>query len=160
MGLDMYNLIYPSPMGSPRPITDFALFCMVGYLPLSDRSAPVYATFIEGYALCFKIVGIILARKEVPTVQKMMEEMQTSCGGQIEFLEGRSILTFLEKGGCAEYVLNAVIHRSWEEVNNICAETTLAWCCLLDFLTFVSLYHRARAAMPPSMNSSRTTLNF
>ncbi|EIM82040.1 uncharacterized protein STEHIDRAFT_161392 [Stereum hirsutum FP-91666 SS1] len=115
MGLDMYNLIYPSPMGSPRPITDFALFCMVGYLPLSDRSAPVYATFIEGYALCFKIVGIILARKEVPTVQKMMEEMQTSCGGQIEFLEGRSILTFLEKGGCAEYVLNAVIHRSWEE---------------------------------------------
>lgn len=118
MGLDMYNLIYPSPPGRPRPIIDFALIYMVSYLPISDHSAPVYATFIKGYALCFKIAGIILARKEVPTVQKMMEEMQTSRGGEIEWLEGRSILTFLEKGGRAEHVLNAVIHRSWEEVRN------------------------------------------
>lgn len=75
MGLDMYKLIYPSPPSNPQPIIDFALIYMVAYLPISDRSAPVYATFIKEYALCFKIAGIILARKEVPTVQEMMEEM-------------------------------------------------------------------------------------
>lgn len=117
-GLEFHDLLHPpAPFQRSKRIVDFSPLLMAKYLPISQDSGPIYATFIEGFALCFKVAFILLKEKEIPTVQRMMDEIRTLCNGEIQFRDGKRIESFLDKGGRFEYVLNAIIHRSWEEVS-------------------------------------------
>lgn len=104
------------PSGTPGhvlPVKVIDKIHMVDYIPHRIRSLPIDQSFIIGYSACYKAVYAVFERGDVPTVQAVMEELNSLAGDEGTYSFAPH---YFKRGGRIEFVLNGVAHRSREEV--------------------------------------------
>lgn len=84
---------------------------MEDYIPSHIRLI-MSRPFVEGYALCFSAIGNVLERGQKPTPTAILSEFMSSR------FEPLYVSSYISNGGLTEHALNAILHRSWEEVSS------------------------------------------
>jgi hypothetical protein len=96
----------PTPL---REVCSSLGFNRIDYIPmevLQSDAKGIYKSFLDGYAMCFEAICKILQRNQVPTIDRIRQELNDN-GQQYD---QRKLRHYLDKGGKIEFALDSVLN--------------------------------------------------